>query len=90
MVTRKVVVRLKPNSLTEFTEIMECEIVPWLRKQEGFVGLTILPVPEGSEVATISFWEKILTKLLDGVPCFETFDVARSTFQKSPTHHSWS
>ena len=43
MVARKVVVRLKPNSLTEFTEIMECEIVPWLRKQEGFVGLTILP-----------------------------------------------
>ena len=107
MVARKVVVRLKPNSLTEFTEIMECEIVPWLRKQEGFVGLTILPVPEGSEVATISFrdhkWNvqaynscgypevlKILTKLLDGVPCFETFNVARSTFQKSPTHHSWS
>ena len=57
MVARKVVVYLKPNSLAEFTELMECEIVPWLRKQEGFLGLTILPVAEGSEVATISFWD---------------------------------
>ena len=100
MVARKVVVRLKPNSLTEFKDLMECEIVPWLRKQEGFLGLIILPLPEGSEVATISFWDhkwnvpahissghpqvlKILAKVLDGVPCFETFDVASSTFQRN-------
>ena len=100
MVARKVLVHLKPNSLTEFTELMECEIVPWLRKQEGFLGLTIVPVPEGSEVATISFWDhkwnvqgynspgypevlKILAKLLDGVPCFETFDVVSSSFQSN-------
>lgn len=100
MVARRVVVRLKPNSLTEFMEVMECEIVPWLRTQEGFLDLTILPVPGGSEVATISFWDhksnlqaysssgcpevlKTLAKLLDGVSCFETFDVANSTFQEN-------
>ena len=35
MFARKVAARLKPNSLTEFTNLMECEILSWLRKQEG-------------------------------------------------------
>ncbi len=57
MVARKVAARLKPNSLTEFTNLMESAILPWLRKQEGFLGLITLAVPNGREVATISFWE---------------------------------
>ncbi len=57
MVARKVAARLKPNSLTEFTNLIECEILPWLRKQEGFLDLIVLAVPEGREVATISFWD---------------------------------
>lgn len=36
---------------------MECEILPWLRKQEGFLDLITLAVPDGREVATISFWD---------------------------------
>jgi hypothetical protein len=57
MFARKVAARLKPNSLTEFTSLMECEILPWLRKQEGFLDLITLAVPDGREVATISFWD---------------------------------
>ena len=57
MFARKVVVRLKPNSLTEFTNLMECEILPWLRKQEGFLDLITMAVPDGREVASISFWD---------------------------------
>ena len=57
MFARKVVVRLKPNSVTEFTNLMDGEILPWLRKQEGFRDLIILAAPDGSEVATISFWD---------------------------------
>ena len=57
MFARKVAARLKPNSLTEFTNLMECEILPWLRKQEGFLDLITLVAPDGSEVATISFWD---------------------------------
>ena len=57
MFARKVAARLKPNSLTEFTNLMECEILPWLRKQEGFVDLITLAAPDGIEVATISFWD---------------------------------
>lgn len=57
MFARKVAARLKPNSLTEFTNLMECEILPWLRKQEGFLDLITLATPDGREVATISFWD---------------------------------
>ena len=56
MVARKVAARLKPDSLVEFTKLMEREILPWLRKQEGFLDLMILAVPHCREVATISFW----------------------------------
>lgn len=56
MVARKVSARLKPNSLMEFTKVMEREILPWLREQEGFLDLLILAVPHCREVATISFW----------------------------------
>ncbi len=57
MFVRKVAARLKPNSLTEFTNLMEREILPWLRTQEGFLDLIIMAAPDGREVATISFWE---------------------------------
>jgi hypothetical protein len=56
MFARQVAVRLKPNSLVEFTSLMESEILAWLRKQEGFLGLITLVVPDSREVATISFW----------------------------------
>jgi len=56
MLARKVAARLKPNSLREFTNLMKFEILPWLRKQEGFLDLITLATPDGKEVATISFW----------------------------------
>ena len=58
MFARKVSARLKPNALTEFTNLMEREILPWLRTQEGFLDLITLAAPDRSEVAAISFWDK--------------------------------
>jgi hypothetical protein len=58
MFARKVAARLKPNTLTEFTNLMEREILPWLRNQEGFLDLITLAAADGSEVTTISFWEQ--------------------------------
>jgi hypothetical protein len=57
MFARKVAALLKPNAIPEFTNLMESEILPWLRKQEGFLDLITLAVPDSREVATISFWE---------------------------------
>lgn len=56
MFVRKVAVRLKPNTLPEFTALMDREILPWLRKQEGFQDLIILALTGSTEVTTISFW----------------------------------
>jgi len=50
MFARKVAARLKPNSLTEFTNLLEREILPWLREQEGFLDLIIMaPTAEKSQ-----------------------------------------
>lgn len=57
MFARKVSVLLKPNSLRLFASLMECKILPWLRQQQGFLDLILLALPDGSEVATISFWD---------------------------------
>ena len=58
MFARKVAARLKPGALKEFVTLMEVEIVPWLRQQPGFLDLITLAAPDGSEVATISFWDE--------------------------------
>lgn len=56
MFARKVAACLRPGSLTEFANLMEYEILPWLQKQEGFLDLITLAAPDGREVTTISFW----------------------------------
>ena len=58
MFARKVSALLKPNSVSEFAKLMESDVLPWLRKQKGFLDLIILVVPHGNEVATISFWDQ--------------------------------
>jgi hypothetical protein len=57
MFARKVAALLKPNSLPEFTNLIESKILPWLRKQDGFLDLITLAVPDSDEVATIGFWD---------------------------------
>src|SRR5579863_1386181 len=58
MFARKVSVRLKPDYLGEFASLIESKILPWLRRQDGFLDLIILALPDSSEVATISFWDR--------------------------------
>ena len=57
MVARKVAARLKPDSLERFAHLMDREILPWLQEQEGFLDLITLAGADGTEVATISFWD---------------------------------
>lgn len=58
MFARKVTARLKPESLSQFTDLMEHKILPWLRTQEGFLDLITLAAHSGTEVTTISFWDR--------------------------------
>jgi hypothetical protein len=57
MFVRKVSVCLKSNTLKQFTDLMESEVLPWLQRQEGFLGLITLASPGGSEVQALSFWD---------------------------------
>lgn len=57
MFARKVYARLKPNVLQTFIQLMEREIFPWLKAQEGFLDSIVLVAPDGVEVQVLSFWE---------------------------------
>jgi heme-degrading monooxygenase HmoA len=58
MFARHVAVKLIPGTLTEFTRVMDSEVLPWLRKQKGFLDAITLAVPSGREVVSISFWDQ--------------------------------
>lgn len=58
MFARTVRMQLKPNSGAEFTRMVETDVIPLLRKQQGFKDeITFLPA-DGKEAVAISLWEK--------------------------------
>jgi heme-degrading monooxygenase HmoA len=56
MYARIVNMKLKKDAYTEFTKTFENEVIPMLRKQNGFRDEVSLLAPERSEVTGISFW----------------------------------
>jgi heme-degrading monooxygenase HmoA len=58
MFTRRVSMHLKPNSVAEFTQRIEKDILPLLRKQKGFQDEITFVAPGGTEAFGISFWDK--------------------------------
>jgi len=97
--------KLKPNSITAFTQSLEKEVIPMLRQQKGFQDEITFVVPDGTKVLAISLWDKaenaatynsgdytkevqLLSKVVDGTPTVENYEVANSTFHKiaSPVH----
>ena len=57
MFARNVRMQLKPNSTAQFTQTLEKEVLPMLRKQEGFQDELAFVVPGGTEAIAISFWQ---------------------------------
>jgi heme-degrading monooxygenase HmoA len=57
MFARNVVVRLKANMLTQFTETLENEVLPLLQKQPGFRDEITLSNESGTFVNAISIWD---------------------------------
>ena len=49
--------RLKPNTLSEFTRIFDKEVIPMLRKQSGFRDEITFAVPGELDVVAISLWD---------------------------------
>jgi hypothetical protein len=58
MFARKVSMHLKPNSVAEFTQRIEKDILPLLRKQHGFQDEITFVAPSGTEAFGISLWER--------------------------------
>jgi heme-degrading monooxygenase HmoA len=58
MIARNVTMHLKPNSLAEFTQTFQKEILPLLLKQKGFQDEITFIVPGEREAVGVSFWDK--------------------------------
>jgi hypothetical protein len=58
MFARSISLHLKPNSIAQFTRLIEQEILPLLRKQKGFQDEITFVVPGGAEAVGISLWDK--------------------------------
>ena len=58
MFARKVHMHLKPNSVAEFTQRIEKDILPLLRKQKGFQDEITFVGQGGTEAFGISIWDK--------------------------------
>ena len=58
MYARIVTLNLKPNRLDDFKETLDKQVMPMLRKQNGFKDELSFVGPSGTEIRTISFWDK--------------------------------
>jgi hypothetical protein len=58
MFARRVYTHLKPNSIHEFTERLEKEVIPTLRKQKGFQDEITFIALSGTEAFAISLWDR--------------------------------
>ena len=56
MFARTVSLHLKPNSVTAFTQTIENDIIPLLRKQPGFQDEIAFVVPGGTDAVSVSVW----------------------------------
>jgi heme-degrading monooxygenase HmoA len=57
MYARNVAVRLKPNTLRDFTKTFETNVLPILRKQKGFQDEITFAMPGETDVVAISLWD---------------------------------
>ena len=58
MFARRVYMHLKPNSVQEFTQRLEKDVLPLLRKQKGFQDEITFVGQGGTEAFAISLWDK--------------------------------
>lgn len=58
MYARRVSLKLKPNSTAEFTQRLEKQVIPMLRKQNGFKDEITFVAATGTEAFGVSLWDK--------------------------------
>jgi len=58
MFARTVRMQLKPNSVGAFTGLIEKEVIPTLRKQQGFKDEIVFVPSGGKEAVSITLWDQ--------------------------------
>jgi hypothetical protein len=58
MYARNVTLHLKANSAPEFTRTFETDVLPMLRKQNGFKDEITFLAPDGADAVAISLWDR--------------------------------
>ncbi|HUP18465.1 MAG TPA: antibiotic biosynthesis monooxygenase [Gemmatimonadota bacterium] len=94
--TRNVQFAIKPGQSQEFKNVMEKDILPIMKKQDGFrgelalvnenhaVGISTWDTEKHAEAYRTNTYPKVLESLknvIQGTPSVETFDVASTTFR---------
>lgn len=57
MFIRNVTVKLKKDAVIDFKRIAETEVLPMLRRQEGFLDEILCIAPQRLEARAIAFWD---------------------------------
>ena len=57
MFARNISIHLKSNMLSDYTRTFDKDVLPLLRKQNGFKDEITFAGPGGIDVTTISLWE---------------------------------
>jgi hypothetical protein len=57
MYARRVSMKLKPDSTQEFTQRLEKDVIPMLRRQSGFRDEITFVAPGGTEAFGLSLWD---------------------------------
>ena len=58
MFARRVTMHLKPNATAEFTRKLETDVIPLLRKQNGFQDELTFTSKDGKEAFGLSLWDR--------------------------------
>ena len=58
MFARRVTMKLKPNSVPEFTRKLEQDVIPLLQKQTGFKDELTFVATDDKEAVAISLWDR--------------------------------
>lgn len=58
MYARRVTLNLKPNSSSDFTNRMNTEVIPVLKRQKGFQDEFAFTQKDGKEAFGISLWDR--------------------------------
>jgi tRNA(Phe) wybutosine-synthesizing methylase Tyw3 len=89
MFARNVSFHLKSNTLTDYTRTFDKEILPLLRKQNGFKDEITFSSPSGLDVTAISLWDnKASAETYNNTSYPEVLKTVARFIEGTPTVHT--